>query len=113
MVMPASVLSRVRGAWDFGVEFLGTEMTWRQTKPPQQTAVITAGFRMPSKDDIEIVNAYGMETKIITTRAADLPSPPVKFDVFEANGERYTVIGAVTVQIAGQVLGYRLFAKGS
>jgi hypothetical protein len=99
-------------AFSMTINTLGAPMKWVQAKAPKATAEIIAGFRAVGVRDVALVNAYGVEAKIITVRAGTTPVPPAKFDSFEVAGEVYVAQAVHEVHANERLLGYKLFCKG-
>jgi hypothetical protein len=111
-MLSASDFNKMVGAHRTIIQTLGVPAVWKQAKPPQQTATAVVGFKSVGPNEAEIVNAYGIEAKILTIAAGDTPVAPEKFDTFEVNGETFVAQSAQAVHLNGQVIGYRCLVKG-
>jgi hypothetical protein len=111
-MLDAATKGKMAAAFSTAIVTLGSPMQWQEALPPNRTATITAGFRAVNRDDLSIVNAYGVETKVITVRAQDLPQAPAQFDAFIINGERYVVQASHQVHLNDLLVGHRCYCKG-
>ena len=99
------------------MRLLGVPMVLHQVKPPN--AVINlpfAGIATPRKD-IEVINNYGVGSKVITILESDTGSTiPEKFDyvIVGSGGEKLVFEAVVKVHepATGVVIGYRCYVRG-
>lgn len=94
----------------------GVQITWTQTKPPQQTMLIDKAIVQATKRENEaVVNAYGLSGISIQIAAPDLPVPPEKFDVFtDVQGFRHVadIVVPHKARGSGEVVSYTCYCKG-
>ena len=112
-MLGAGDFSKVKGSFEQVVGLLGVPSTWTQAKPPHGTAAINVGLKTAGPKDVEIVNAFGIDAKILTIRAIDMTTPPEKFDTFTVNGERFTADAVHPVLLNGTVIGWKIYIRGS
>lgn len=140
MISVAKKNSVIR-AFDLAVSNLGVLMTWTKAPRPGtedflyvenvnnfgqwndeipipyskevHVRQIVAGFKIAGKDDIEVVNAYGIETRIITISKNVSGIEPGKFDEIKISGLRYTIQAVHEVFFNEVLIGYRCYARGS
>lgn len=111
MPMPANLYAKVKGAYDFAIDFLGVYTTYTNASGTQtRTAIV--GFRNLGRDDTELVNAYGPGVVAITCAREDFPDAPGKFDQFVINGMTYIVQAAHQATLNANVVGWRVYATG-
>lgn len=106
-----STFNDVQGAFNQAIDALGVQASFVQAKAPGNTGNMTIGFRMVKAEESEIVDAYGVNTSVLTAKAADFATPPEKFDRFTINGERFTVQSVQAVHLNTAIIGYKMFAK--
>ena len=94
------------------IDELGVPITWNQAKPPKQTASFKVGFKHAGKQDIGVVNDYGIAAVIITAKASDFPVAPQKFDDIVLNGETYTLEAVHPIHINGTLALYKCYSRG-
>ena len=103
---------KMRGGFEQVVGLLGVPATWRQVKAPNGSHAATVGFRTAGKDDQEVVQAYGIDTVIITCLSKDFPTAPVKFDEFEIMTETYVANAVHPIHLNAELIGYKVLARG-
>jgi hypothetical protein len=79
-----------------------------------QRTAITGVVQSTARAGESIVNAYGVNGVAVQALAADLASPPVKFDSLEIAGELYTVdsVAAKRETLSGSIMGWVMYCKG-
>jgi len=102
---------QIQNATENVVDTLGVPTIWRQTKDPQATKEIVAGFKSPSWADQEIINAYGIGSKIFTIKVADIAIVE-KFDRLTVLDEEYTIDVVMPVHLNGVHLFHKAISKG-
>jgi len=104
--------SQFISAHALAITMLGTPVDFKDTAGV--TTRLTAGIKTGGTDDSELVNAYGVGTKILTIRKADLLATPKKFDQVHVvgTGERLTVSSVVDVHLNGDLIAYKLIIAG-
>jgi hypothetical protein len=111
-MLPNAIFNQALGGIEQLIETLGTPASWRQTKAPNLMANMTIGVRRTSKNDQEIINAYGQGVILGTAKASDFPVPPEKFDTFVVEGQTLTVTSANPVALNNKIIMYKLIMKG-
>lgn len=111
-MLNSSAWNNVASAFDQVVDLLGTPVTWNQAKSPNQTATFTSGLKTVGAKDIELINSYGIGSKIFTTKVSSTPVPPEKFDELVVNNESYTIDAVHAVRINDQIVGYKCYCRG-
>jgi hypothetical protein len=95
------------------IDLLGVPCDYQSAKDTQRAATnIVVGFKAVSDKDTELVNSYGVLTKIITVKVADFPEAPVKFDLFTINGEKFIAAAVNSINLNGAIIGYKIYTKG-
>ena len=83
----------------------------KQGRPPRALEV---AIRIAAPTDIEIVNAYGINARIITVAADDLaPDVLELFDRFWVAGETFTANGVRAIRLGNALIGYKCFSRGA
>lgn len=111
MPMSSSLRGKVRSAYDFAIDFLGSEAVIESASTGAKITT-TVGFRNIGRDDNEVVNAYGPGTVAITVSQANCPTEPMKFDQITIAGKVYTVQAAHIATLNGEIFGWRVYATG-
>ena len=95
------------------INTLGVSAIYSTAKSPVVTKTITVGFASASKEDVAIVNSYGIGARIITVKASDMTQPPVKFDHVMIGTEKFVFDTVNDVHLpGGAVVGYRCYCRG-
>lgn len=96
------------------IDCLGVPITWTQTKKPNTTKTVRAGFKTAGLKDTEVVNAYGLGAKIIVFKASDFGAViPEKFDTVQVHDQRYTLDTVDPKHdLDGNVAFYYTYVKG-
>lgn len=108
----AGTQSNLRGAFEQVLSLAGSSMTWRQTKAPHASKTVVGYIRMVGKDEIELINAYGMNAKILTLAAKDFTVKPEKFDTFVVGADKYTASAIQDVMLNNAVAFYKVYLRG-
>ena len=112
-MLSAKLFGQMSAGFNQVVDTLGVPAEYHQTKPPQTvTAIATVGFKTPSSSDEAIINTIGIGGRIVTIKAADLSTPPVKLDRVKIKDEMFTVETVHVIQLGSVVLGWKLLCKG-
>ena len=112
-MLTAAATSAFKTQFNDVVAALGVPATWSRAKAPSPTKTLTVGFRTAGVKDTEIVNAYGINAIVLTVRAIDVSVAPEKFDSFTVNGVRHTADAVHPVHLKGEVIGWKLYVRGS
>lgn len=113
MPLPTNLHGTISGGFEFTIDLLGVSAVWTQTKQPNDTKQVVVGWRTVSKDDTEVVAAYGFDSKIVTFKASDFPTHvPVKFDTLEVGGERYSLDEVLPIRLNDMLVGYKGYVRG-
>ena len=97
------------------IDTLGVVASLQRVKDLANTTNnIRVGFSTISKEDIALVNAYGVGAKVITFKHSDVSgTPPAKFDLVTIGAERYVIDTVVPVHLpGGAVVGHKAYIKG-
>jgi hypothetical protein len=94
--------NKYKAAWEQTIDTLGVPCTFMSKT--SGTVNCVAGFK--TTRDEEIVNAYGIGSKVITIRAMDVPEV-TKLGSCEIGPERYTFDAVLPVHLIDQLLGWR------
>lgn len=97
------------------IQMLGIPATVTHTKDATVKNVPKVGVANARRvNDLAIINEYGVNARIITVLAADVPFILEKFDVVELSGERLVLDGVIPVHEpkTGNIIGYRGFVRG-
>lgn len=104
-----------RSQYELAIRTLGIPMEFRQAKTPGIIKPTIGGIATAKSDD-QIINSYGIGTKIITLMQSELSVVPEKFDSVTINGgvERVTFEAVFPVHEpkTGAVIGFRCVVKG-
>ena len=93
----------------YAVDLLGINVTYTQGTT---TKTFKVGYKAADVNDREIINAYGINTKVVTILAKD-GIAPLKFDVIDVGEERYIVQGSIPLRdVDTSIIGYKLYAAG-
>ena len=92
---------------------LGSPAVWRKATDPSVTAQITVGIKTAGPKDSTVVQAYGINARIITMDVAQFPVPPEKFDTVTVNGEDIVLETVHKIMISAGVEFYRAYARGN
>lgn len=111
-MLSAAIQATWRSQYAQLIYALGTAALWTQAKAPNQTADLVVGFRGLGRDDLELINAYGVEAKAVTVVITDLPVPPQKFDNFHIHGEDFVAQAVHTTYMNGLAVSYRVMVVG-
>lgn len=86
---------------------------WRQADAPQTVLTVTGHATPFRPDEVELINAYGINGMNLRCRASQFPTAPKKLDQFEVLGRIWTVGGVTPVIGAGgYVLLYHCYLRG-
>ena len=99
--------NKYKAAWEQTIDTLGVPCKFMSKT--SGTVNCVAGFK--TTRDEEIVNAYGIGSKVITIRAMDVPEV-TKLDRCEIGPERYTFDAVMPVHLNDQLIGWRCVVKG-
>ena len=99
--------NKYKAACEQTIDTLGVPCTFMSKT--SGTVNCVAGFK--TTRDEEIVNAYGIGSKVITIRAMDVPEV-TKLDRCEIGPERYTFDAVMPVHLNDQLIGWRCVVKG-
>ncbi len=111
MLTAAATISLKR-QFDSVVGSLGVPAGWSRAKAPSPVHDVIVGFKTAGVKDTEVVNSYGINAVIMTLRASDVSVAPEKFDSFSINGIRHTADAVHTVNLGGQVIGWKIYVRG-
>ena len=92
---------------------LGSPAVWRKATDPSVTAQITVGIKTAGPKDSTVVQAYGINARIITMDVAQFPVPPEKFDTVTVNGEDIVLETVHRIMLNASVSFYRAYARGN
>lgn len=104
-----------RTTYELAVNLLGIPGTVTHTKTGATQSVSRIGIaNARSVGDVNIVNAYGINARILTFLQSSLPFEPEKFDVVEVTGERLVLDAVIPVHEPGSgvIIGFRGFVRG-
>ena len=95
------------------IEMLGVSAEYRTKDANGKPEVyyIKCAFTKASTQEVEIVNAFGVYTKIITI-AYNLDFEPTRFDSIIVDGAKYTVVSSVRMTAPGGIIGYKCYCNG-
>ena len=93
---------------------LGSPCHYTMAKAPETELDITAGFKTAGVRDEAITNSYGIGAKILTIKASDFTTPPVKYDEFRFHGteETYVAEAVHPIHIGPEVVFHKVYIKG-
>lgn len=80
----------VRGGFEELIDLLGSTVKWVPSPSSHATAsrTMVAGVRPVGADETDVVNAYGIDARIVTAKVSDFKTDqPQKFDRFELGDE--------------------------
>ena len=112
-MLASSDFSNVRGSWESVVALLGVPASWERAKAMGTQVPVVVGFKTAGVKDVEVIQSYGINAKIITVRAIDVSVPPEKFDTFTIHNERHTADAVHPVNLNGSVIGWKIYVQGS
>jgi hypothetical protein len=110
-MLSSATYGNVNGAFNQVIDLLGAQMTWTSVKSPA-TATFVAGFSSMGKTDTELINAYGIASKVITAKASSFSTPPAKFDKFVVNNEHYVAAAVHPIHINTTLVGWKIILEG-
>jgi len=106
-------LTVMRSAFKTAITELGVPAVHVATDPAgTRTSIPRVGFATVRKDNETIINALGIDAKVITVDISDIVSVD-KFDVFEIGTEHYVAHTVHKIHMGTDVIGFKVFAKGS
>ena len=106
-------LSQMKAAFKTAITELGIPAVHVATDPAgTRTSIFRVGFATVRKDNETIINALGIDAKVITVDISDIASIE-KFDVFEIATERYVAHTVHKIHMGTDVIGHKVYAKGS
>ena len=92
------------------IDMHGIDSTWMRSNGSQVD--VKVGFRTLGRDDVELINAYGIGARAITLCENDADILPEKFDSFLIGNEEYIVQAVHPAYIMGELVSYRIVAVG-
>jgi hypothetical protein len=101
---------QVKAGFEFIINQLGQDITWTSVKT-KVTKTARMGFSGGSGDSDEIVNAYGIDHKVITIKASD-GFVPEKFDRFDYKGEIWICKAVKPLHLGAEFVGYKCYVGG-
>lgn len=104
-----------KAQYALAIRMLGVPGTVTHKKDGTVTTVPKLGVANARKvNDANVVNEYGINARIITILADDIPFNLEKFDVVQLAGETLVLDGAIPVHemTTGNVIGWRGFVRG-
>jgi len=107
----------IQNATENVVDTLGVPATWTQTKTPNASQSIVAGFKSVSWNDQELINAFGIGAKIFTIKVVDI-AVVEKFDSITVNDdignpiEKYVLDAVMPVHLNGIHIFHKAIVKG-
>lgn len=107
--------NKIQGAFDSTIDLLGTLIEWRQSTT-NEALTMRSGMRTVGKGDTELINAYGLDTRIFTTKMADWGGVvPNELDLVYVNatGNWYTLNAVHEIWINDTLVGYKMMAKAN
>lgn len=107
----AATRNKIEGGYLAAFNLMAVPAVWRQAKAPHATRNLDVGYSVATLREQEIVNAYGIGTKIITVKVSDLPNLE-KFDRFEINGTVETLDAVLPLHVNGTHLFWQGYVKG-
>lgn len=111
-MLPNQNQGDLKAAFETTIYLLGTSATWKQTKPPTRSILMTIGAKNVGRDDVEVVNAVGINGRILTTRAIDFDNEiPAKFDIFTIGTNDWVANNVQEIWLNGVVLGWKIYAR--
>jgi hypothetical protein len=96
-----------RGSWEQVIDTLGVPAVIHATGGGSKSCVV--GFK--TTRDEEIVNAWGVGTKVVTIKVTDAPEVK-KMDRVDIGNERYTFDAVFPVHLNADLIGWRCVVKG-
>lgn len=109
--MPLAELNTMSTELERVLTQLGTPGVWCQALKPNATNKVTVGMRTVGWQDTELVNAYGINARILTVSVKEV-SLLAKFDRIEIGNEKYTLDDAIPVYVNGQIVFWKGVVKG-
>lgn len=89
------------------------QMTWTEAQLPNRTQMFRGYCKMAGNRESEVVNAYGVDTRIVTLPGGVLPIDPKKLDEIQFDGMVLTVIAPPQpTMIGGVVFKWTLLCRG-
>jgi hypothetical protein len=104
-----------KATYKLGIQMLGIPGTITHIKTGVVKAVPKLGIaNARNVGDVNIVNAYGVNARIVTIFADDLPFELTKFDTVDIPGEKLVVDSVIEVHEpgTGAIIGYRGIIRG-
>lgn len=112
MPLPTTLANALRKSFLDTVRTLGVPADYVSSQG-QPDATFYVGFASPTKTDDPVVNAYGIEAKVITVPVdAPLTAAPLKFDAFVINGKRFIAQATHDILINDVLVGWKVVANG-
>jgi hypothetical protein len=114
MPLASTDFQNIRGAFDSTINALGVSAMFKRAAGAAPAIPLVVGFSSPRKDDTAVVNAYGIEAKIITVSRATFPAGevPAKFDTFEIDGKKFVAQSAHDVMLNATLIGWKCIVTG-
>ena len=93
---------------------LGSPCHYKMAKAPETEMDITSGFKTAGVRDEAITLSYGVGAKILTVKASDFATPPIKYDEFRFHNtdETYIAEAVHPIHIGAEVTFFKIFIKG-
>ena len=99
------MLSDVRRGFKEAISILGTNATFKGN-------AVTLGFKTAGVKDEEVVNAYGVGSKIITIDIDTINVIPKKFDFIHIDSNKYVFEAVHPIYLSDKQIGWKAFVKG-
>ena len=100
-------------AFQSAIDVLGVPGVFTQTKAPNWSGNVTVGFAPVGKDDTEIVNAFGINARIITMSELDFDTEhPAKFDQVLIGDETFTLDEVQKRYVNDVLVGWKAIVRG-
>jgi hypothetical protein len=111
-MLDQSISLQMRAAFDNTISTLGVPAIWSPADK-STTVSLTVGFRVVGKDDILVINSYGVETRIITLATSQTAVIPTKFDTFTIGTLTLVVHAVHSIHLNADLIGYKCYAMGT
>jgi hypothetical protein len=108
----SSMAAKIQGAFANAFGLLSTPAVWTQTKAPHATKSLEVGIKTAGPKDEAIINAYGVNAKIITMAAKDFTDPPEQFDQLVIGGEVLVLADVHPSNIGNTVVFWKGYVRG-
>lgn len=93
------------------IALLGSDGQYTIAKTRVTTTV--RGAISPMSKDVDLVQAYGVNGMRITFKSGSFAQRPSKFDWWIANGQRFVFDTVTDIIVAGTLIGYTCWTKGT